>query len=311
MNTRSVALHTPARPGFTPGAREVQAQRIVPTLHRQRWSLESAYPGALSRVIHLSSGKGLVFHVDGETPLRAPDIVWLPAGSAREVQIEAGSAGVSVGISDALLAMAVGDRHDEAPLRQVSARRCVVTAPEGALREEVVRSLLAIETEARSGTTGLRPYLAAHLTIVLVGLWRLSSHDLTAPALRAAPGGQRLLQFRHLVESQFRAHWPVARYAEELGLAPDSLHDLCVRTLARPPLALVHQRLVREACSLLVGTDLSIERLAADLGFSTASHFSRFFKRWTGSGPQSWRRQARSASAAGSPQAPLSYADWP
>jgi len=294
----------------SPGARDVHAQRIMPTLHRQRWSLDGAQPGALSRAIHLSSGRGVVSHAQGEIAVRAPDIVWLPAGAAREVQIDAGSAGVTVGVSDALLAAAMGERDDAAPLRQVSTRMCIVTAPDGAPRDEIVRSLLAMEAEARSGTGGLRPYLAAHLTIVLVAMWRLSSRE-GGHAMDSAPEGHRLLRFRHLVEAQFRAHWPVSRYAKELGISPDRLHDLCVSTLERAPLALVHQRVLQEACSLLAGTDLSVERLAGDLGFSSASHFSRFFKRWMDTGPRDWRRQVRHLAAAGLPQRPVSYADWP
>ena len=54
-----------------------------------------------------------------------------------------------------------------------------------------------------------------------------------------------------------------------------------------------------------------LERLADDLGFASASHFSRFFKRWTGSGPRDWRARVRAQAASGAPQAPLSYADWP
>jgi AraC-like DNA-binding protein len=292
------------------GARDVQAQIFTPALHRQRWSLEGGPTGALSRAVHLSAGRGVLRHTEGELSLHASDIAWLPAGDALELRLEPGSAGVGVGVADVLLAAAMGEREDVAALRYVSARRVVVTAPEGPLRDEVVRSLRAIEAEARSGAGGLRPYLAAHLTIVLVSLWRLSSRDAVEPLL-PGPGGQRLTRFRHLVEAQFRAHWPVARYARELGVSPDRLHDLCMRTLQRTPLALVHQRLVREACSLLAGTDLSVERMSADLGFASASHFSRFFKRWMGLGPKGWRTQVRQQAAAGVPQRPVSYADWP
>ena len=300
----------PLNRSFALGARDVLAQVIAPTLHPQRWSLDGAQGGAMSRAIHLASGRGLLSHADGELPLRAPDVVWLPAGTARSLRVDPGSAGVTVGVSDALLAAAMGEQADAAALRQVSARLCTVTAPEAGPREELVRSLQAIEAEARSGVGGSRPYLAAHLTIVLVMLWRLTTHEGADPPA-AGPGLQRLLRFRHLVEAQFRAHWPVARYAAELSISADRLHDLCVRTLARPPVALVHQRLVREACGLLAGTDLSIERLAADLGFGSASHFSRFFKRWMGVGPKAWREQARAQAAAGRPPGPGSYADWP
>jgi AraC-like DNA-binding protein len=295
------------------GARDVQALRIEPTLHPQRWSLEAGAPaggGALSRCVHLASGRGQLWHAGGELPLRGGDVVWLPAGQARALRVDAGTHGLTVGVTDALLAAAAGDRPDAAPLRAVSARPVVLGGTEPAARDELVRSLQAMEAEARSGASVSRPYLVAHLTLVLVALWRLASHTGT-DAQATAPGHARLLRFRHLVEAQFRHHWPVARYAQELAISPDRLHDLCVRALGRPPLALVHQRVVREACSLLAGTDLSVEHVAQDLGFGSGSHFSRFFRRWTGSAPGRWRAQTRALAASGRPAAPASYADWP
>ena len=294
----------------TAGARDVLAQLIAPTLHVQRWSLESAQTGPLSRAVHLSTGSGELTHTSGELALRAGDIVWLPAGAARSLRVDAGSAGVTVGVSDALLAAAIGERPDAAPLRAVSARLVVVGAPEPGPRDELVRSLRAIEAEARAGVVGSRAYLAAHLTLVLVLLWRIASHDVAEPEA-SGRGTHRLLRFRYLVEAQFRSHWSVARYAAELTISPDRLHDLCVRALGRAPIALVHQRLVREACSLLAGTDLSVERVAIDLGFGSASHFSRFFKRWMDIGPRAWREQVRTRIATGRPIGPASYADWP
>lgn len=298
------------------GAREVLAQVIQPTLHRQRWSLDGAPSGAMYRAIHLSSGRGEVSHSAGTMVLRAPELVWLPAGAARSLRVEAGSTGVVVGVSDSLLAASIGDQAESAALRQISAQPCQFSLHETAVRDELVRSLLAIELEARQGTGGAWHYLAAHLTIVLVLLWRNAGREPGgagepgAPQ-RGTPANQRLQRFRHLVEAQFRQHWTVARYAQALSVSPDRLNDLCVRSLGRAPLALVHQRLAREACLLLSGSDMSVERLAGDLGFASASHFSRFFKRCMTVGPKAWRVQSRALAASGKPGSPASYADWP
>jgi AraC family transcriptional regulator, transcriptional activator of pobA len=299
---------------LTPGpdwsAREVMAWVIAPTLHAQRWSLGASPSGALSRAVHLSSGRGVLEHGDGELPLRAPVVVWLPGGAARTLAVEAGSVGVTVGVSDALLAAATGDHADGAALRQVAACVCALSAPEPELQKELGQSLAALEAEARRGSGVSRPYLTAHLTLVLVMLWRMTSREgVDLPT--TGSGAHRLLRFRHLVEAQFRDHWSVARYARELSISADRLHELCVHRLRRTPLALIHQRVVREASSLLMGTDLSIERVAADLGFASSSHFSRFFRRWAGVGPKAWRDQARRQAASGQIVAPSSYADWP
>ena len=300
----------PSKGGLSLGARDVLAQVILPTLHAQRWSLDGGQTGAMSRVIHLSSGRGEVRHSEGELALRAPDFLWLPAGTARSLRVEAGSAGVAVGVSDSLLAASIGDQADSAALRQVSARLCSFGAPEAPAREELLRSLLAIEAEARRGAGGAWHYLAAQLTIVLVMLWRIAGRD--AGTMHASgPATLRLQRFRHLVEAQFREHWTMARYASELSTSADRLHDLCVRTLARTPIALVHKRLAREACLLLSGSELSIERLAGELGFSSASHFSRFFKRWMSVGPKAYREQSRALAASGRSLPLASYADWP
>lgn len=296
---------------YTPSTRDVLAQLIVPTLHRQRWSLDTAPGATMYRVLHLSSGHGELSHGGGEQPLHAPEFIWLPAGSARSLRIDAGSVGVVIGVSDALLAASIGVQADAAALRQMSMRLCRFDGVDAGARDELARSLRAIEAEARQAGGGSWHYLAAHLSIVLVLLWRMAAHEHDDAPRAAGPASHRLQRFRHLVEAEFREHWPVARYAAELSMSADRLHDLCVRTLERTPLALVHQRLVREACLLLAGSDLSIERLAADLGFASASHFSRFFKRWMGSGPKAWREHARAQAAAGLPRQIGGYADWP
>ena len=291
--------------------RDLLAQEILPTLHRQRWSLDTAQGAALGRVVHLSAGRGELTHTQGLLALRAPDVLWLPAGAGRALRFEPGSEAVIVGISDSMLAVAIGNHADSAALRQLTARLSHISVHESRVREEILRSMRAIETDARSVGGGSWHYQAAHVTIVLALMCRLAGreHPVTVPAL--GRGAHRLRRFRQLVEAQFREHWPVARYAAELAISPDRLHDMCISSLQRTPSALVHQRLAHEATLLLAGSDQSIERLASDLGFGSASHFSRFFKRWMSVGPKAYRDRVRALAAAGGRASPTSYADWP
>jgi AraC-like DNA-binding protein len=53
------------------------------------------------------------------------------------------------------------------------------------------------------------------------------------------------------------------------------------------------ERLAR-AAKLLQGTEISIERLASDLGYSDPTNFARAFRRWTGQSPRAFRSARRS-----------------
>ena len=293
-----------------PGARDVLAQLVAPTLHRQRWSLDAGHAATQSRLVHLWAGRAELTHDQGMVALRPPDLVWLPAGCGRNLRIAPGSAGIIVGLSDALLTAAIGNDSDSAALRRLTSRLCQLSAHQTGPRAELVHSLRAIEAETRQGSGGSWPYLTAHVTLVLVLMWRLSGGELPDVPI-ASQGAARLQQFRQLVEANFRAHWSIDRYAQALSITADSLHALCVRQLKRPPTALVHERLVHQACLLLDGSHLPVERVASDLGFGSASHFSRFFKRWKGVGPKAWRETSRVRAAAGQTVPPASYADWP
>ncbi len=292
------------------GSRDVLAQLIVPTLHRQRWSLDGSTSATLGRVIHLSAGRAELSHANGTLALRSPDVVWLPAGDGRSLRVEPGSAGTIVGVSESMLAAAIGHHADSNSLRRLTGRLCHLSAHEPRARQEMERSLRAVEADARQAAGGSWHYQAAHVTIVLVLLWRLAGSDLPSPA-RLGAAADRLRRFRQLVEVHFREHWTVARYAAELSISPDRLHDQCARRLGRTPIALVHQRLAHEARLLVGGSDQTIERLALDLGFGSTSHFSRFFKRWASVAPMTYRERIRQLAATDRGGVPASYADWP
>jgi AraC family transcriptional regulator, transcriptional activator of pobA len=114
------------------------------------------------------------------------------------------------------------------------------------------------------------------------------------------------------VEMNFRDHWPIPRYADALAVSSDRLHAICLRELKRPPLKLVHERVIREAMLLLDRSMLTVEQISDHLGFKDPAHFNRFFKAKAGTPPGTFRRGiARSATRSDELRSIHSYADWP
>ncbi|MFC4621144.1 helix-turn-helix domain-containing protein [Comamonas nitrativorans] len=106
-----------------------------------------------------------------------------------------------------------------------------------------------------------------------------------------------------LVEQHYTEHWPIPRYADQLGLSAERLNRLVRAETGHSAQHVVHARLVREACRLLVHVQAPVSQLAFDLGFSDPAYFSRFFRRHTGQAPAAYRQAAIGAEAA--PQVPL------
>jgi AraC-like DNA-binding protein len=150
---------------------------------------------------------------------------------------------------------------------------------------------LAADFQAR-GRLPLEIHTAAlhHLLAVLV----LRLAHLTAPAGSPTPEPDATyLRFRDAVEKDFARTRRVEDYAEALGYS--------ARTLARATLAaaglgakeFIDRRVVLEAKRLLAHSDQSAARIADRLGFSSATHFNKYFHQRTGQTPITFRDTVR------------------
>ena len=119
-------------------------------------------------------------------------------------------------------------------------------------------------------------------------IWRLARQG--AMQVRSGGGQALFTRFMVLVEVHHREHWPISRYADELGLSPERLNRLTRAETGKAALELVHARLAREACRRLTYIAAPISKLAFELGFEDPAYFCRFFKRHTGRGPRDYRR---------------------
>jgi len=102
-------------------------------------------------------------------------------------------------------------------------------------------------------------------------------------------------RFRKMIEADFPERQAIRTYAELLHLNEKKLNQACKTVLGKNASQVIQERLLLEAKRLLMYTDLSITEIGYKLYFHDASHFAKFFKKYTQLTPAIYREKARSA----------------
>ncbi|KUN09357.1 transcriptional regulator [Streptomyces yokosukanensis] len=129
-----------------------------------------------------------------------------------------------------------------------------------------------------------------HLLAVLV----LRLAHLTTPAGTPAPEPDATyLRFRDAVEKDFTRTRQVEDYAEALGYSARTLSRATLAAAGLGAKEFIDRRVVLEAKRLLAHSDRTAARIAVHLGFSSATHFSKYFHQRTGQTPIAFRTTVR------------------
>lgn len=132
--------------------------------------------------------------------------------------------------------------------------------------------------------------LHAMLSALLVWINR-QCQDLTPAEDRRERRRAVMQQFARHIESHYREHLQMSEYAQAVGLSVTHLNYLCREFHDCSALNVLHQRLMLEARRSLQYTQMSISQLSDYLGFSDATYFSRFFRRYAGVSPKLFRQK--------------------
>ncbi|NDK56378.1 helix-turn-helix domain-containing protein [Pontibacter fetidus] len=131
--------------------------------------------------------------------------------------------------------------------------------------------------------------LRDYLDIILIQLARLyhSTHKLPHESTASLP---LLTKLNSLIDQHYKEHQPVLFYADKLHVTAKQLNETCKRAYDKTTTELIQNRVILEAKRLLVHSNLTINQLAAGLGYFDNAYFFRFFKKHTGQTPEQFRQ---------------------
>ena len=108
---------------------------------------------------------------------------------------------------------------------------------------------------------------------------------------QALPYNYTLLKtFQKLIDKNFATLKLPRDYAELMYITPNHLNALCNDLLGISAGEVIRNRVLLEAKRLLINLDLTIAEIGYQLNFNDNSYFTKFFKKYTGSTPEEFRK---------------------
>ncbi|HEU5019759.1 MAG TPA: AraC family transcriptional regulator, partial [Pseudolabrys sp.] len=217
-------------------------------------------------------------------------VILVPATIAHGFRFDAGVTNGWVVTFTEDVAGALGDRSGEALARLKGLAAEPLLQLGGAAEMKRLPALCAeLDEESSLAREGHKLAMRALLALIAIEVVRLAASRARSGSVTLSRADPRVEELRRLIDENFRKERLIGFYAEKLAMTADRLNDHVKRATGVTAGHLIRQRVLTEAKRRLVFTNQPIHEIAYDLAFSDPSHFTRFFRKQTGTTPQAFR----------------------
>jgi AraC family transcriptional activator of pobA len=266
----------------------IETIRSRSSLHE--WTIRAHRHRNLFQVLLIEKGGGEMSFETATVPFTAPAAILVPPTTAHGFRFDPQVTDGWVVSFTEDVADALGDQSSEALARLKAIAVDPLVPLKNADETRRLSALCAdLDEEASLAREGYRLAMRGLLALIAIEVVRLGVSRARSGAVTLAPADPRVEELRRLIEEHFRKERLISFYAEKLAMTADRLNDHVKRATGVTAGHLIRQRVLTEAKRQLVFTTQAIHEIAYDLAFSDPSHFTRFFRKQTGTTPQAFR----------------------
>lgn len=143
-----------------------------------------------------------------------------------------------------------------------------------------------METEYVNNQDASTRIIASSLELIFTQMIRLSKRQKKAPLDRQENLFRKL---QALLDNHISEYHQVKDYADLLNVTPKYLNDITKRKAQKTASNLIAETLILEAQRQLLYSSRNVSEIGDALGFSSASHFIKYFKSRVATTPQQYR----------------------
>jgi AraC family transcriptional activator of pobA len=268
----------------------IHIETIASRSSLHEWTIRAHRHRNLFQILLIEQGGGEMNFETATVPFSAPAAILVPATTAHGFRFKPQVTDGWVVSFTEDVADALGEQSGEALVRlRIMAADPVVPLAGAAEAKRLSALCRDLDEEASLAREGFRLAMRGLLALIAIEVVRLSASRARSGAVTLAPADARVDQLRRLIDEHFRKERLISFYAEKLAMTADRLNDHVKRATGVTAGHLIRQRVLTEAKRQLVFTNQAIHEIAYDLAFSDPSHFTRFFRKQTGTTPQAFR----------------------
>ena len=242
----------------------------------------------------VASGRKIGFVGDRRFVYDPNNYLVLSAPLPFECQTDAGTGQPMLGLSVRIAPSVVSELAVHMPVRPrptvVEAASCVQATPlDAAMSGAAVRLLECLRSPVDARILG--PSVVRE--IVYRALCGPQGHTLTAMVERQGQASQ-ITAALHWIHAHYAEPFSVARMAGDIAMSVSAFHHQFKALTGSSPLQYVKSVRLHKARGLIVNDGAGAASAAISVGYESASHFSREFRRFFGASPTEEARRTRS-----------------
>jgi AraC family transcriptional activator of pobA len=254
------------------------------------WTIRAHRHRNLFQVLLIEKGGGEMSFETAIVPFAAPAAILVPATTAHGFRFKPSITDGWVVSFTEDVAGALGEKSGEALARlKALAAHPLVPLADNAEAKRLSALCAELDEESSLAREGYRLSMRALLALIAIEVVRLAVSRARSGAVTLTRADARVEELRKLIDEHFRKERLINFYAGKLAMTADRLNDHVKRATGVTAGHLIRQRVLTEAKRQLVFTGQPIHEIAYDLAFSDPSHFTRFFRKQTGTTPQAFR----------------------